>query len=896
MLRIAEEDLNAANTLQGINPSTNRIHLSAFSSLSEHWKSDESSSLGSRPLSMLPGFRSEFPQQSTTNRMMNANIPLYNPLTDTSRPQARDTPGTTDALDLSEQAFDTTSLLGDDGDTSFFEFDLLESTDWLRDWGQHDSISPPSQPGVDNSGLDILDLSLWNTNYALSDDPPKTVLNAINQEEERNEKTEKGPATPAPDIPAVSTPRPADETAVPVPGLPTVGGGKDYNAVTDFLPWGWQHAPGSRQDRETKPKMTLPAIRQLLGERGDRGSSEGPGRYEGTRSPASDTLGSITDEMRSKMLEMLSTPSSRPPYALEGPEDLDRAFPNVEIVATFVRLYFQHFHPILPVIHKPSFSLERCPAILLIAMISIGASYSKLKNAKQFADGLSELCRRSLTWLSEKDPALGRTAFYLQSMCLQNLYAMGSGSTTLYDAADVSRSVLIGNARRIGLFSGSKSPTSSSPSSTPNSPSLRPGKSSPPFTASPDLETRWREWRDVEGRKRLAWGIFEYDSSFSTLSNRRGAITISDISIRLPCSESLWEASTAESWSLLLPQENDIQGYPFYSTLKLIIAGRFSVDCLTSWGKRIAAQAMGRIMWDFKELEESVLSTERDYNNPQKEALLSSLLLLCESASPPPPGSLRTEVSGDRYHWILARLIAHYTHLHAAFPTISLMLNIARKPPPQGEENADPRIRKLRRDLEGDREQGRRLAWHAAQIIALSRWNPVYSPVEGMRLFLAGVVLWGFAGFCGTGIGAGGPSSSYAGSGYAGSEGCGGTNNHDRDRERDLLRERERERERERDRMERDRMAMQYMKQPQEMVQLDILPWHAGPEQQGRGEEWVRTGRGKAVIHKESGVVEVCGEEGAKEVLRVVVGILGSLRVWGLGGEFKEVLEQLVNR
>jgi hypothetical protein len=409
MLRIAEEDLNAANTLQGINPSTNRIHLSAFSSLSEHWKSDDSSSLGSRPLSMLPGFRSEFPQPSTTNRMMNVNIPLYNPLTDTSRPQARDTPGTTDALDLSEQAFDTTSLLGDDGDTSFFEFDLLESTDWLRDWGQHDSISPPSQPGVDNSNLDILDLSLWNTNYTLSDDPPKPVLNAINQEEERTEKTEKGPATPAPDIPAVSTPRPADETAVPVPGLPTVGGGKDYNAVTDFLPWGWQHAPGSKHDRETKPKMTLPAIRQLLGERGDRGSSEGPGRYEGTRSPASgkadpnsctvDTLGSITDEMRAKMLEMLSTPSSRPPYALEGPEDLDRAFPNVEIVATFVRLYFEHFHPILPVIHKPSFSLERCPAILLIAMISIGASYSKLKNAKQFADGLSELCRRSLTWL-----------------------------------------------------------------------------------------------------------------------------------------------------------------------------------------------------------------------------------------------------------------------------------------------------------------------------------------------------------------------------------------------------------------------------------------------------------------------------------------------------------------
>jgi hypothetical protein len=43
-------------------------------------------------------------------------------------------------------------------------------------------------------------------------------------------------------------------------------------------------------------------------------------------------------------------------------------------------------------------------------------------------------------------------------------------------------------------------------------------------------------------------------------------------------------------------------------------------------------------------------------------------------------------------------------------------------------------------------------------------------------------------------------------------------------------------------------------------------------------------------------VMEVCGEDGAREVLKVVVGILGSLRVWGLGGEFKNVLEELMSR
>lgn len=169
-----------------------------------------------------------------------------------------------------------------------------------------------------------------------------------------------------------------------------------------------------------------------------------------------------------------------------------------------------------------------------------------------------------------------------------------------------------------------------------------------------DLEGRWREWREKEGLKRLAWGIFEYDSSFSTLSNRRGAITISDITIRLPCSESLWQAANPASWQALLAQEPEIRGFHFYSTLKLIIAGRFDVDTLTSWGKRICAQAMGRIMWDFKELEESVLSVGsfcKSSFKPQKEMLLRSLMRVCESSTP-----RAVEAEGDRYHWMLVPL------------------------------------------------------------------------------------------------------------------------------------------------------------------------------------------------------------------------------------------------
>ena len=86
----------------------------------------------------------------------------------------------------------------------------------------------------------------------------------------------------------------------------------------------------------------------------------------------------------------------------------------------------------------------------------------------------------------------------------------------------------------------------------------------------------------------------------------------------------------------------------------------------------------------------------------------------------------------------------------------------------------------------------------------------------------------------------------------------------------------------------------------EEVVRLDMLPWCAGgAPQRLTPEEWIRDGLGVAVVGTGEGeerLMDVCGPEGAREVLKVVVSILGSLRVWGLGGEFKAVLEELMTR
>lgn len=85
----------------------------------------------------------------------------------------------------------------------------------------------------------------------------------------------------------------------------------------------------------------------------------------------------------------------------------------------------------------------------------------------------------------------------------------------------------------------------------------------------------------------------------------------------------------------------------------------------------------------------------------------------------------------------------------------------------------------------------------------------------------------------------------------------------------------------------------------EEVVRLDSHPWTIG-KPSACPDEWIKKGKEKATIGNDdpegNAMTEICSDRGAREVLRVVVGILGRMRVWGLGGEFKSVLEEMVRR
>lgn len=75
------------------------------------------------------------------------------------------------------------------------------------------------------------------------------------------------------------------------------------------------------------------------------------------------------------------------------------ALPAVAFLGQLVKTYFAEFHPALPIIHVPTWRIEKCPSSLLAAMACIGATYSTADGSQAIAALLAEITQRTLFWM-----------------------------------------------------------------------------------------------------------------------------------------------------------------------------------------------------------------------------------------------------------------------------------------------------------------------------------------------------------------------------------------------------------------------------------------------------------------------------------------------------------------
>jgi hypothetical protein len=77
-------------------------------------------------------------------------------------------------------------------------------------------------------------------------------------------------------------------------------------------------------------------------------------------------------------------------------EDLDSKFPTLRHLDTYVQLYFEHFHPRMPILHVPTFRTSPKAWLLVLAVVCIGCDYSKASLKSEHRRLLQSIAQRVL--------------------------------------------------------------------------------------------------------------------------------------------------------------------------------------------------------------------------------------------------------------------------------------------------------------------------------------------------------------------------------------------------------------------------------------------------------------------------------------------------------------------
>ncbi|EEY23913.1 conserved hypothetical protein [Verticillium alfalfae VaMs.102] len=537
------------------------------------------------------------------------------------------------------------------------------------------------QPDFRMIGFDWLDFDMPESNPALQEIP---IIDSSAVERWSDRQTYTPQPLPPPGRMSSQHPdRPPTvrqgqtRTAQPSPTL------RPLEPQQALQPWPFDQAQDSAPHR-----YMLPPLRDVLQSSFRGGSSD--------RTNALDSLVQILSD--SKLPASTHVQDANTAQALS---DLQR----------LLDLYFARFHDIQPILHRPTWNMAECPTVLLTAMACVGALLSDEERDTELSWSLSDICLPMITWLGASDGTYYRNISYLNALCLHQIYSLGSGNRQLYQNADRSRGILIGSLRGMGLLSSRWSVGEDV------------GHEASLATDPKHADQEWSIWVSREKERRSAWASFEYDCSLCTLTSRRGAVDLSELPRMLPCTESLWNAPSAQAWVALRSRLGPGSLSPTLSTiLKAALAGHAFPSHLGTWAKRLCGQVIGRLLWDLKQLE--IVAMPEHFG-------LTSLLSAHQQSKQSLLGALR-------------KLLKSMDTVSTTSELISYNLISQRAKHHKGIEVARKR---LRSSFAQDRRSSRRLVHHAAQIIAIANEYLVSAPCEIMRTFMGYVFILAYSSY-----------------------------------------------------------------------------------------------------------------------------------------------------
>lgn len=224
-----------------------------------------------------------------------------------------------------------------------------------------------------------------------------------------------------------------------------------------------------------------------------------------------------------------------------GTGTLSVEMPTLRTANILIGLFFSHFEPRMPVIHRPSLPhTDDLPDALIAAMIVIGAIYSRQRHSTRFAIMLLDMTRIAAQVNMEHDNSLMRDTMYIYAVALICFVGLWCGNKRAFELAELSRAAVVNFCRR-SHFAGT-SPSQQHRDAT--------GDRASGVT---DIGVQWTKWIDRETKKRLCWVVYGIDCQAASLLHIPPTLSISEIcKLECPCDEEFWHASSARRWKRLL--------------------------------------------------------------------------------------------------------------------------------------------------------------------------------------------------------------------------------------------------------------------------------------------------------------------------------------------------------
>ena len=380
----------------------------------------------------------------------------------------------------------------------------------------------------------------------------------------------------------------------------------------------------------------------------------------------------MSEEKRQELLSLMQNQFVERPHdavkkrkesVFEGDPDGEGHILSLRMMHTYIGSYWYHQHAQLPILHKPTFSADKTPNLLLLAVIAIGSATLDKAYGTSLTDSAAEFANFiiwHLRWEIVRDADFRPPAklWVFQALLLIETYEKMYATRALHERAHIHHDSTLTLMRRGSSLLGRSS------ADTP--PNLRGDNKELAMTSNGNAEQSkseesWHRWIQTEATRRAAFGAFVLDSIHSTMFGHAAKMVAHEMRLPLPCDEGLWSAvSPAEASRVQSSlQNNGVKPTMFLDGLKKTLNGQRVRT--NSFGRTIIMAGLLSVSWHMTQRDLQISSLGKGTANSfggldkWKSVLLRAFdnwkrdfdEALAESAPPASSPRLRTQATRD---------------------------------------------------------------------------------------------------------------------------------------------------------------------------------------------------------------------------------------------------------